>query len=203
MRSIARRCLRVPARRCGFLDRLDQESAFHDAYLTLLEKHREGALDLDAMHPRQVFAYLAKAAVRNYLAELKRAESRRTVALADDALSRPDPAAGPEERTETKLESALRELVEQLPERRGGGGQAALLSRPLAGADPAPARHLAAHLPRDRALDELARRYQAVREGASARRARASCWPMSPAWRDRAARYRHVCTSTPAPPVRA
>jgi hypothetical protein len=46
----------VLARRCSFLDPLDRESAYHDAYLTLCEKQREGELDVDTMPSRKACA---------------------------------------------------------------------------------------------------------------------------------------------------
>src|SRR6185295_3879451 len=82
--------LSVLGRRCGWLDRADREAIFHDAYALLLEKERGGELELDAMHPHQVRAYLVQTSLYKALDEGKRAERRRAVAMGDDVLAAPD-----------------------------------------------------------------------------------------------------------------
>ena len=75
--------LGVVAGRCPWVPRADREAVYHDAYAAMLELENAGRLDADAMHPRQVRAYLAKAAVRKALDERKRAEHRLTVPLTE------------------------------------------------------------------------------------------------------------------------
>src|SRR3954469_5056682 len=70
-------------RRCPWLPADDREAAYHEAFATLLEKHREGSLDVDAMHPLQVRKYLMTAVVYRALGIAGSAESRRTVSVED------------------------------------------------------------------------------------------------------------------------
>ena len=106
-------------RRCPWLAYDEREAAYHDAYATLLEKHRDGALDMEAMHDRQVRSYLMTAAIRRGLHENARCERRRAKPEADAGLFVADPALPLEERIATASEtSPIRELVEERPERR-------------------------------------------------------------------------------------
>src|SRR3954447_1636498 len=77
--------LGVLRRRCGWLQPDEREVAFHDAYMVLLEKGRSGELDPEAMHQREIRAYLTQTAIFKALDEGKRAERKRSVALADEA----------------------------------------------------------------------------------------------------------------------
>jgi len=111
--------LRVLRRRCPWLAADERLGVYHDAFATLLEKDRDGALDVEAMHDAQVRGYLLTAAVHRGLGEGARAERRRAVPTADPGLGVVDPARPMEDRVEDELGLlAVRELVEELPERR-------------------------------------------------------------------------------------
>lgn len=69
--------LAVLGRRCRWLQPDEREALLHDAYAVMLEKARDGALDLDAMHDLQVRAYLTQTALNKALDEGKRAERTR------------------------------------------------------------------------------------------------------------------------------
>jgi RNA polymerase sigma factor (sigma-70 family) len=97
----------------------ERESLYHDAYAVLLEKHRSGALDMEAMHPTQVRSYLITAAVHVALHEHRRAENRRTTPLEELGSDLVDQEVPPEERAASEAEAAdIRGLVKELPERR-------------------------------------------------------------------------------------
>jgi RNA polymerase sigma factor (sigma-70 family) len=111
--------LSVLRRRCGWLDAIDQEAILHDAYTVLLEKEREGSLDVAAMRPQQIRAYLTQTALNKALDEGKRAGRRRSVALDEGGLEVPsaEPEAG--ELIARGIDAArLREIVAELPERQ-------------------------------------------------------------------------------------
>ncbi len=70
--------LAVLRRRCGWLDPSDREALVQDAYTFLLEKQRDGVLDLDAMHAQQVRAYVTQTALNKALG---RRQACRSAAL--------------------------------------------------------------------------------------------------------------------------
>ena len=160
--------LGVVASRCPWVQRVDREALYHDAYASMLELERDGRLDPPTMHPRQLRAYLAKAAVRKALDERKRAENRLTVPLGPAAENRPDPARPLEERVVGALDAgAIRELVAEL----GARQRAVLQLRFALELDPAEiqaALGISARAYRkdlERAVRHLARRYELVRNG--------------------------------------
>jgi RNA polymerase sigma factor (sigma-70 family) len=112
--------LAVLSRRCGWLDPADREALLHDAYAVLLEKERAG-LDLGAMRPPQVRAYLTQTALNKAMDEGKRASRRRSVSLDDDQLhvDPVDPGRHLDERLAARLEDhRIREIVSELPARQ-------------------------------------------------------------------------------------
>jgi RNA polymerase sigma factor (sigma-70 family) len=105
--------------RCPWLADDEREAIYHDAYATLLEKDREGTLDVERMHDRQVRSYLMTAAIYRGLHEGKRHERKRTKPEADAGVLTPDPTLPVEERVAAASEAApIREILEELPERR-------------------------------------------------------------------------------------
>lgn len=113
----------VLARRCGWLDHGEREAILHDAYLVLLQKQHDGALELAAMNEHQTRAYLVQTALHKALDEGKRAGRARERSLdADlDAGIEPvdDAAAAPDEQAVTRQTSVqVREIVAELPERQ-------------------------------------------------------------------------------------
>jgi DNA-directed RNA polymerase specialized sigma24 family protein len=113
--------LAILARRCGWLDYSDREALFHDACLVLLEKERSGHLDVSAMRPLQVRAYLAQTSLNKAMDEGKRAGRRRTVSLDDEMLGLDpvDPGRGLDDRLGAHFDSArVREIVAELPGRQ-------------------------------------------------------------------------------------
>jgi DNA-directed RNA polymerase specialized sigma24 family protein len=111
--------LGVIAGRCTWVPRLDREAVYHEAYLAMLELESAGRLDTAAMHPLQLRAYLAKAAVRKAFDDRKRAEHRLTVPLGAAAENRPDPGRPVDERVAPALDAkAVTELVAELPARQ-------------------------------------------------------------------------------------
>jgi DNA-directed RNA polymerase specialized sigma24 family protein len=111
--------LHLLRRRCPWLAADEREVAYHDAYATLLEKHRDGALDMDAMHDRQVRSYLMTAAIHRGLWEGARAERKRTTPVENPGAYLVDASPSAEERMVAASETGpVRELVEELPERR-------------------------------------------------------------------------------------
>jgi RNA polymerase sigma factor (sigma-70 family) len=113
--------LSVLARRCRWIGAEDREAILHDAYAVLLEKERAGTLDVAAMRPEQVRAYLTQTAINKALTERDRAHTRRSVAFdGDDGIGEPpDDAPSVEEILGAAADSArLREIVAELPERQ-------------------------------------------------------------------------------------
>jgi len=111
--------LKVLVQRCGWIRASEREALYHDAYAVLLEKHRSGALNVEAMHPGQVRTYLVTAAIHAALCERRRAENRRTTPVEDPGSELLDEAALPDEQATASAEAAdLRRLVEELSERR-------------------------------------------------------------------------------------
>ena len=111
--------LGVLAGRCPWVPRLDREALYHEAYAAMLELERAGRLDPAEMHPRQLRAYLAKAAVRNALDERKRAETRLTVPLGPAAENRADTARPVDERVAGALDAQpITELLAELAPRQ-------------------------------------------------------------------------------------
>jgi RNA polymerase sigma factor (sigma-70 family) len=111
--------LGVLGRRSPWLDGPDREAALHDAYAVLLEKQRDGGLDLEAMHPRQLRAYLVQTALHKALDEGKRAGRHRSVPLGEDDVFADDRGPTAEERVDADTERArLLEILAELPERQ-------------------------------------------------------------------------------------
>ena len=111
--------LAVLARRCRWLDAADREAALHDAYAVMLEKQRSGELDAEGMHDQQLRAYLVQTAIYKALDEGKRAERKRTVALADATLAEPDTAATVEDVVAAAIDSlSVQEMLAELSPRR-------------------------------------------------------------------------------------
>jgi RNA polymerase sigma factor (sigma-70 family) len=81
--------LAVLARRCRWLADDEREALLHDAWATMLEKERSGALDLAAMAPQQVRAYVTQTALNRALDESRRARMR------DEPLGDEDRVAAP------------------------------------------------------------------------------------------------------------
>ena len=90
--------LRVLRRRCPWLAPDEREGVYHEAYATLLEKHRDRALDMEAMHDRQVRAYLLTASLNRALTEKQTAARRRTVPSENAGVDVPETAIPLEER---------------------------------------------------------------------------------------------------------
>lgn len=111
--------LGVLARRCRWLGAEDREAALHDAYAVLLEKERDGALDVEAMNDHQLRAYLTQTAINKALSEGQRAYRKTSVALEEGGLEAPDGAIAAEDVLTRDWDSArLREIVAELPERQ-------------------------------------------------------------------------------------
>jgi RNA polymerase sigma factor (sigma-70 family) len=113
--------LAVLGRRCHWLDASDREALFHDAYTLLLEKERQGAVDVGAMRPRQIRAYLTQTALNKAMDEGKRAGRRRSVPLEGEGvrLEPVDPGREPDEELITKFGAErVREIVAELPDRQ-------------------------------------------------------------------------------------
>lgn len=160
--------LAVLGRRCGWLDHADREAIFHDAYALLLEKQRDGDLDLDVMHPHQVRAYLVQTSLYKSLDEGKRAERKRAVPMGDDAFSSPDTSAPLDETLSISLDNArVREIIDELPARR----QAIVKLRFFLDRAPGEIQELLGIRERvyrrelERAMRHIAERYELVRDG--------------------------------------
>ncbi len=110
--------LSILSRRCRWLDAADREAMLHDAYAVMLEKQRDGALDLAVMHSAQVRAYLVQTALHKALDEGKRAGRKRAVPLEhDDYVD--ESGLAPDERLDADIDSArMREIIAELPERQ-------------------------------------------------------------------------------------
>jgi RNA polymerase sigma factor (sigma-70 family) len=112
--------LRVLSRRCRWLDPADREAIMHEAYALFLEKQRDGKLDIGAMRPPQVRAYLTQTALNKAMDEGKRA-GRRSLSLSDEqlGLDPPDPGRDLGEGLASRFDDArVREIVAELPERQ-------------------------------------------------------------------------------------
>ena len=161
--------LRVLRRRCRWLAADELEAVFHDAYALMLEKARDGALELAVMHPRQVQAYLTQTAINKALDEGKRAERKRSEPLGDAPLAEPDTSPALDELVATSMDSArIREIVAELPERR----QAIIKLRFFFDRTPEEIQGYLGITERayrrdlERALRHLSERYALVRDGA-------------------------------------
>jgi RNA polymerase sigma factor (sigma-70 family) len=112
--------LNVLARRCRWLEPDERESMLHDAYMVFLQKERDGLLDVAAMRPEQVRAYLTQTAINKAMDDGNRARRKRSVALEDAgglevADQRPDTV----ERFVRGYDAErVREIVDELPERQ-------------------------------------------------------------------------------------
>jgi RNA polymerase sigma factor (sigma-70 family) len=160
--------LAVLRRRCGWLRPDDCEAAYHDAYVVMLEKGRDGRLDADAMHPQQVRAYLTQTAIHKALDEGKRAERKRSEPIGERALAELDGGGALDELAESSLDSArVREIVAELPERQ----QAIVKLRFYFDRTPGEIQQYLDITERayrrelERALRHVAERYELVREG--------------------------------------
>lgn len=111
--------LRVVAYRAKWLDPSDREAVVNDAYVVLLEKQRNGTLDLGSMRPEQVRSYLVQTALHKAMDEHKRVGRRRSVSLDDAPESQLVATQAPlEDALAAKLDNEqIRELVTELPER--------------------------------------------------------------------------------------
>jgi len=160
--------LGVLAGRCPWVPRSDREALYHEAYAAMLELERAGRLDPNEMHPRQLRAYLAKAAVRKALDERKRAETRLTVPLGPAAENRADPARPVDERVAGALDAqAITELLAELAPRQ----RAVLQLRFALELEPVEIQRVLGISARayrkdlERGVRQLSGRYELVREG--------------------------------------
>lgn len=112
--------LSLLAHRCRWLDPSDREAVMHDAYTLFLEKWRDGKLDVAAMRPDQVRAYLTRTALNKAMDEGKRA-SRRLLSLDDEDL-RLDPPDSEQDIADVLAsrfdDARVREIIAELPERQ-------------------------------------------------------------------------------------
>jgi RNA polymerase sigma factor (sigma-70 family) len=160
--------LGVLAARCRWVSRSDREALYHDAYASMLDLERSGRLEPLAMHPRQVRAYLSKAAVHKALDERKSAERRLTAPLGREAEDLADPSRPVDDRVAGRLDSrAIREIVSELSRRQ----QAVVQLRFCLELEPAEVQRLLGISARayrkelERAVRQIAARYELVREG--------------------------------------
>jgi RNA polymerase sigma factor (sigma-70 family) len=111
--------LAVLSRRCAWLSREEREEVLHDAYVVVLSKERDGALDLTAMASQQVRAFLTQTAINKGLDEGKRVGRKRSVPMGDTEVTAPDLRRAPDELAAADMESArVREIVAELPARK-------------------------------------------------------------------------------------
>jgi RNA polymerase sigma factor (sigma-70 family) len=194
--------LSVLSRRCGWLDRDEREEAFHDAYAVVLEKERDGALDLDVMAAAQVRAFLTQTAIHKGLDEGKRAHRKRSLPIGDRELSEPDAGRAPDEVAAADLESArVREIVGELSERR----QAIVKLRYFFDRSPQEIQRCLGLSERsyrrelERAQRHILQRYELVREGSfcESRRSLIRAFVMGIAGPDRAREAREHLASCP------
>jgi RNA polymerase sigma factor (sigma-70 family) len=110
--------LAVLARRCRWLADDEREALLHDAWAILLEKERSGALDVAAMAPAQVRAYLTQTAVNRALDESRRARMRdEPLAEGDRAPAAPGTAL--DEVVDADVEAGrIREILGELSARQ-------------------------------------------------------------------------------------
>lgn len=160
--------LGVLATRCRWVSPGDREALYHEAYASMLDLERSGQLEPRAMHPRQVRAYLSKAAIHKALDERKSAERCLTAPLDENAVNRPDPSRPVDERVVGMLDSgAIREIVSELSRRQ----QAVVQLRFCLELEPTEVQrllHISARAYRkelERAVRQIAARYELVREG--------------------------------------
>lgn len=108
--------LAVLSRRCRWLAPDEREALLHDAWAIMLEKERAGTLDVSAMAPGQVRAYVTQTALRRALDEGRRARTR-DVPLGDDDVVAEE--AAPHEAVHAGDEAVrLREIVGELTPRQ-------------------------------------------------------------------------------------
>lgn len=113
--------LTVLARGCGWLDAGEREAVLHDAVVVMLENVRAGILDVGALAPGQLRAYLVRTALNKAFDQGKRAERRRVdrLVVAETLARVPDPRPGPQEEAEAHQEASLvRAIVAELPPRQ-------------------------------------------------------------------------------------
>ncbi len=158
----------VLRKRCPWLAADEREGVYHDAYATLLQKHRDGALDLEEMHEAQVRSYLLTASIHRALNQSARSESRLVTPTEAPGVDLPDPMIGTADRLADESELApVRELVEELPERRRAviklrfwlGLSVPEIKAVLGISERAYRKEI------ERAFKQLADRYEVVREG--------------------------------------
>jgi RNA polymerase sigma factor (sigma-70 family) len=108
--------LAVLSRRCRWLAPDEREALLHDAWAIMLEKERAGTLDVGAMAPGQIRAYVTQTALVRALDESRRARMR-DVPLEEDGFVAPTVA--PHEAAHAEDEAArLREIVGELTPRQ-------------------------------------------------------------------------------------
>jgi DNA-directed RNA polymerase specialized sigma24 family protein len=111
--------LGVLARRSPFIRPEDRQAVYHDAFALVLEKARCGRLDVDAMRPRQLRAYLTKVAVLLARERIRWGELPHTHPLTESDIEQENGDEPAEERVADGSELAvLREIVAELPERQ-------------------------------------------------------------------------------------
>jgi RNA polymerase sigma factor (sigma-70 family) len=160
--------LSVLGSRCRWLGTDEREALFHDAYVVMLEKERDGELETATMHPSQVRAYLTQTAIFKALDEGKRVERKRTEPLGEEIVAQPDPGAEPAEVAAANLDTArVREIVAELPAR----GQAIVKLRFFLDRTPEEIQRMLAISPRayrrelERAMRYVSQQYELVRSG--------------------------------------
>jgi RNA polymerase sigma factor (sigma-70 family) len=160
--------LAVLSRRCAWLTREEREETFHEAYAVVLEKQRDGALDLAAMAPEQIRAFLTQTAINKGLDEGKRVGRKRSVELDETAFAEPDTGRAPDELAAADMDSArVREIIGELPARQQAIVKLRFffdrtpgeIQRSLAITERAYRREL------ERAMRHISERYELVREG--------------------------------------
>jgi RNA polymerase sigma factor (sigma-70 family) len=112
--------LAVLARRCRWLEPDEREATLHDAYTVFLQKQQDGVLDVEAMRPQQVRAYLTQTAINKAMDDGNRARRTRSVGLEEaGGLEVADQRPEVVERLEQGYDAArVREIVEDLPPRQ-------------------------------------------------------------------------------------
>jgi RNA polymerase sigma factor (sigma-70 family) len=160
--------LGVLAARCRWVSSGDREELYHEAYASMLDLQKSGRLEPRRMHPRQVRAYLSKAAIRKALDERKSAARRLTAPLGREVEDRPDQSRPVDDRVAGMLDSrAIREIVSELSQRQ----QAVVQLRFCLELEPGEVQRLLGISARayrkelERAVRQIAARYELVRQG--------------------------------------
>lgn len=158
--------LAVLSRRCGWLAEDEREALLHDAWTVMLTKARSGTLDVEAMAPRQVRAYITQTAINCALDESRRARRRDRPLTADDQIEAP--AVALHELVDADVEAErVREILGELTPRQ----QTILKLRFFLDRSPGETQQLLGVTERayrrdlERALAVVAERFALVREG--------------------------------------